>query len=387
VGSSVVVRSSAVVLMTCLVAAGACSGRDEPGGIGPGSSSSTGGSGGGFFGNVGGGPCVADGACGDEVHVVEFNAPNIYFVFDRSGSMAELVAPDFDSRFEIVRDAAKDFIQGLGPLINIGAAVFPLGNISSDPCSAGDEVMPVMPGDPFMQGEGPTTQMFGAAVGGPPNGGTPVAATLQNLEGKLSALDGQTIVMLLTDGGPNCNDQLSCGIDECMPNIEGVCEPTENCCDPSHPQGGPQLCIDDTATNDAISTLAALGIELYVIGITGSEIYEGVLNQMAVAAGTAQTNTPTQYFQVTDLSTLSQVFADIAADAISCELPIADPPTEEGFTNVYLDCELVTFDPAQGWDWVDESTVRLNGASCNKLKSGQVVEVKIVTGCPTELPK
>ena len=32
-------------------------------------------------------------------------------------------------------------------------------------------------------------------------------------------------------------------------------------------------------------------------------------------------------------------------------------------------------------------TVVLNGASCAKLKSGQVSQVTIATGCPTEVPK
>ena len=79
---------------------------------------------------------------------------------------------------------------------------------------------------------------------------------------------------------------------------------------------------------------------------------------------------------------------DIAAAAISCELPLADPPDDIGFTNVYFDCEVVAYDPAQGWAWNDDSdTVVLNGASCAKLKSGQVSQVTIATGCPTEVPK
>jgi hypothetical protein len=365
-----------------------CSGRDVPTGYGPGpGSGGAGGAGGGdLFTGVGGGACDNDGACGEEVHTVEFDAPNIYFVLDKSGSMAELEGSE--SRYAIVRDAAKDFILGLGPLINIGAAVFPGGDVESDPCAAGEQVMEVTPGDPFDDGkQGPTTISFLGATKGTPLGGTPVSATLEGLESQLGGLTGETIVMLLTDGGPNCNGTLLCDVDSCMPNLEGTCEPTENCCAPDHPQGGPLLCLDEQRTVDAVGALAALGLEVYVIGITGSEFYEDVLDAMAVAAGTAQQGAETLYYRVDDLGTLSQVFADIAADAISCELPLADPPEEQGFTNVYFDCEVVTYDPASGWDWLDESTVRLNGAACAKLKSGQVNEVKIATGCPTEIPK
>ena len=74
--------------------------------------------------------------------------------------------------------------------------------------------------------------------------------------------------------------------------------------------------------------------------------------------------------------------------AISCELPLSDPPEEQGFTNVYLDCEVINLDPAQGWTWnADGDGIILNGASCVKLKSGQVAQVTIATGCPTEVPK
>ncbi len=328
------------------------------------------------------------GVCGNEIHELALDVPNLYFVFDRSGSMGELVPPDFDSRYEVVREAAIGLITSLGPLINPGAAVFPHGNITAYPCSAGAEVFPVTPGDPIEDdgSEGPVTKDFRFLTKLTPQGGTPVAATLEEIQPTLASLSGRTIVMLLTDGGPNCNPSAVCTIDQCISNIEDICTSSENCCTPGHLQGGPEMCIDRVPTVAAIEAIAALGIDVYVIGITGSGHYESVLDEMAQAGGTAQ-QSDTLYYKVDDLSGLGEVFAAIAAEAISCEIELADPPEEQGLTNVYLDCDLVPYDAVHGWTWLEDTTVWLHGDACDLLKSGKVTQVQIATGCPTELPK
>jgi hypothetical protein len=375
------------VLAASSIAAQACQGDRDVSRFGGQYFPEKGGEGGEGFQGVGGGtPCVGTSLCGTEVHEVRFDVPNIYFVLDRSGSMATLEASG-DTRYSIVREAAVDMLRRLGSLINVGAAVFPHGDLAANPCHAGDEIFPVMAGDPIEEGggDGPVTIAFRASTNQTPEGGTPISATLVKLYPKLTALEGHTIVMLLTDGGPNCNDAITCTISECQPNIEGQCPPTENCCAVDHPSGGPHLCIDRAATVDAVADIAAAGIEIYVIGITGSQYYGAILDEMAVAAGTAQSGVPL-YFEVEDLTTLSDVFAQIAAEGISCELPVADPPEEQGFTNVYLDCDLLPQDPLDGWTWLGD-TVVLHGEACAKLKSGAVTQVQVITGCPTEVPR
>lgn len=375
----------AIALATALLLALACGDKgSEFGRLGP-SGSGSGGQGGTltFVGGAGG-ECVIEGACGNEIHEIQFDAPNIYFVLDRSGSMQAL-EPSGDNRYQVVREAAIEMIGSLGTLINTGAAVFPHGDVQSFPCSAGDEVFPVTPGQPSGESESDMVQAFRAATNGQPFGGTPIAQSLFEIRDELEALSGKTIVMLLTDGGPNCNPSISCGEATCMPHLEGDCRPGEDCCNPANSIYGPLLCLDDGATVAEIQAIAGLGIELYVIGIPGSEFYGGVLDDMAVAAGTDLGGT---YHRVDDLDTLGGVFGDIAAAAISCELPLGDPPQDVGFTNVYFDCEVVAYDPVQGWNWNDsQDTVQLNGASCLQLKSGQVSQVTIATGCPTEVPK
>ena len=361
---------------------GACRGeREIPKGIPRPASSGEGGSGGGFDPGIGG-ACSIEGVCGDEVHELLFDRPNVYFVLDRSGSMGEKVGDQ--TRYDLVHLGAVSMVSELGSLINVGAALFPHGNIAADACTDGGEVMSVVTG-----GTEEVIEEFAFKTNVVPNGGTPIAATLDKLRPMLASLEGHTVVLLLTDGGPNCNDEITCGIAECIPNIEGVCSPADNCCAADHPFGGPDNCLDRTATIAAVAALAALDIAVYVIGIPGSEYYTDLLDDMAEAGGTAQVDAPTKYHRVEDLSAIGQVFEDIAAAEISCEIPLSDPPAETGFTNVYFDCDAVTYDPAGGWSWKDEthSTVVLNGAACAELKSGGVNQVHVATGCPTDIPR
>ena len=39
------------------------------------------------------------------------------------------------------------------------------------------------------------------------------------------------------------------------------------------------------------------------------------------------------------------------------------------------------------WVWDGNDKIILVGDACAKLKSGQVKDVQVVTGCPTEIPK
>ncbi len=378
-------------LVVCSLAPG-CSERERPARPYTLPTGSTGGAGGGdIFTGTGGGPCVTGGVCGNQLHKISFDVPNLYFVFDRSGSMSDKpVAGSSKTAYTLVRDAAIDLVKSLGPLINVGAALFPQGNIQVDACTDGDEVFPVTAGDPITyedDEEGPTTQGFRAAISVTSQGGTPISATLSTLDPKLAQLSGRTIMLLLTDGGPNCNPQASCTDEECQPIIEGQCPLGDHCCDPSYPGGGPELCIDRPATLAGIQAVHGLGIDVYVIGVPGSEYYGGLLDEMAEAGGTAQSDAKTKYHKVDEFSKLSAVFAKIAADAISCEFQLEKPPEEKGFTNVYLDCELLPFDPVHGWGWKGDDVVWLHGDACDKLKSGKVAQVQIVTGCPTEVPK
>jgi len=320
---------------------------------------------------------VSDGAsiCGSEYHNALTKYPLLYFVIDRSGSMSDLEGGV--SRYEKVRLATLDLVNTLGALVRVGVTLFPSPDAGpGTECLPGEEVFSpkVNPGSAFED-----------AIDSFPLGGTPIASTLQAVRPKLASQPSPKVVILATDGGPNCNSQLSCDASQCMINIAGECPPSTNCCAP--PEGLVENCLDHQATAAAIDALVAEGTNVYVIGIPGSELFGTVLDQMAVHGGVPVSGMPEYYYRVDDLDGLADVFKEIARELVSCTFDLADPPEDQGLTNVYFDGEVVFLDPVDGWTWVDADTVELVGAACETLKSGAVEQVQIVSGCPSVAPQ
>ncbi|MRG92675.1 VWA domain-containing protein [Polyangium spumosum] len=343
---------------------------------------------GGFDGGGAGPPAPdAGGYCGNEVHQAVVDAPNLYFVLDASGSM-QAPAPGGLTRYNAVRVAVVDLVRKLGPLVKVGAAILPNQGSNQDQCAAGKQVFPVTQGDPITGEDGPTTTGIRIATATNPVGGTPISPTIEALTPMLLGLEGKTYVILATDGGPNCNESAACGADACEPNLAGdeACLATgTNCCAPGQ-LWGPTFCVDEPASVAAIEALRAGGVEVFVVGIPGSEAYAGVLDAMAIAGGSKKDAAPF-YEPVTELGSLGSVLGEIAAVAVTCEFAIVDPPSEEDMTNVYLDDEVLPYNDPDGWAWKPPWIVRLLGEACERLQGGQVKQVQIVSGCPTELPK
>ena len=310
------------------------------------------------------------------------DVPNMYFVLDRSGSMSE------GQKWDVIRRVLGKTVLALGPRINLGAAVFP--HATTGGCAAGDEVMPLRPGDAPAGVVGPTFYRFASSLSAVyPNGGTPTAATLRALLPKLKALPGRTYVVLATDGGPNCNGVGGCSVDQCIPNIENAsstcrAHTAPNCCDVS--LYGPKSCLDSDATVAAVKALSDANVPVYVIGVFGSGPYAEVLDRAAQAGGTARAQKPFYYsVDSTDAAPLASALAEISAKiAGTCVLGLhgnVDP----SLVNVFLDGHVVPKDPVDGWT-IDGNTVTLVGATCDAVMTGKALEIRIVAGCPTVIP-
>lgn len=342
-------------------------------------------------------PADAAGFCGNQFFKVTPEPPNLYFVLDRSGSMLDRAVPTSSTtKYAAVRVAAVEMVIALGHRVNVGAAVFP-GSPSADECSSGKEVFPTQPGDApgsYDGGYGPVSTLFSAATNVVPKGGTPIAATLEALRPTLAALEGSTAVVLATDGGPNCSVEHACGADDCIWNIEGAkineewCTPTFNCCDTSILYGpGARGCLDGSATVAAVAALRDAGIRTYVVGIPGSEYYVSLLDQLATVGGSARSG-ETKYYRVDDVSNLGDTLAAIGAKAlITCEFVLEQPPPDADFVNVYFDQQTVPYDELDGWTWTSDTTLSIHGEACDRLKSGDVAQVQVVAGCPTQQPR
>jgi len=320
------------------------------------------------------------------------DVPNIYFMLDRSGSMS-LTAPNAPStaptKWQTVVNVVAHAVSKLGPRINVAAAVFPDWATAGSACATGSELVGLRHGDaPAGSTSGPTYRAFiGELLQLSPNGGTPTAATLTALLPKVKSLSGRTYVILATDGGPNCDDQAACTVDECIVNIEQSapgCTPGSqpNCCDSAH--FGPANCLDSAATIAAVTAYANATVPVYVIGVPGSGPYAALLDKVAQAGGTARSASP-YYYRVDgyDEASFQTALFQIAAKIVaSCTLKLGSAPQDPSKVNVFFDGAVVPQNGPDGWK-LDGDTVTLLGASCDKVMAGQVLDVNVSGGCPT----
>lgn len=339
--------------------------------------------------------------CGAATVALDFVRPNLYFAIDASGSMTDAI-PRGEAgyavgsvpvnRYAALSRALQSLLLRVGHRVNYGATLFPSGDVT---CDAGKEVHALGPGDDVsfaVSGEpGPVLRSFMFNVTRrTPRGGTPVALALSALAQGLSGAGPDTYLFLLTDGGPNCNPRALCGADTCIPNIERVqvsdglvCSDDVNCCDDG--LFGSDNCLDTDGSLVAVQTLAAAGVRTFVIGMPGSEAYSSLLDQLALAGGVAQPSSP-HYYRVADAEALSATVGALGVTlALDCNIELTRPPADPSLVNLFFDGQVVPSEPVNGWTLSNGTTVQVQGASCDLLQTGQVLQADVVAGCPIVL--
>lgn len=322
---------------------------------------------------------------------------SLYVVLDRSGSMADKIdststQTKWDTIVLALLAMKTGALRALGSRVAVGLALFP--GDGSDSCSTGGASLPLT------LGSQKTYDTMGAFLTGvSPRGGTPTSATLTALAPTIKALPRPAYVLLATDGAPNCADT-PCDIPHCGYNVEhamisggGFCDDTINCCDPKQVAGGDgwRACIDSSATQAAVADLAAAGVKVFVLGIPGAlGPYGADLDALATAGGTAREDAkPGEplYYSATTATTeaLTAALKSVAAKVVdTCLITLESPPSDPGITNVVIDGALVPQDPVNGWAWgADGSTIELRGATCDRVKNGEVTNVQVAVGCKT----
>jgi hypothetical protein len=322
-------------------------------------------------------------ACLEQPLLVD--APNIYFVLDRSGSMNDF------GKWGTVQSVIGYVMESLGPRANFGAAVLP-ASYDNTGCTPGNEVYALRRGDSPAGTVGPATAaMLKTLRNIPAAGGTPTAATFSGLEHHLFDIGGKIYVILATDGGPNCDGSAQCSAAMCTYNIEEQMGCPSggplNCCDPKN--GGTWLaCFDAQPTLAAVQSLAMAGIPVYVIGLRGSEFapYAMLLDELAMAGGTARGSEP-QYYAVTstDEAALQTALKKIAAKITgTCTFNLGNTPPDATLVNVFLDESLLPQQGPDGWTIMGDK-ITIEGASCQAILDGDVLDIRVVAGCPTVL--
>ena len=179
---------------------------------------------------------------------------------------------------------------------------------------------------------------------------------------------------------------------QCQPNIEGVAElrrPAVRTA-ASRRTAAYESCLDSAATRER-SERPEGGRHPRLRHRSARKrqpAYASLLDQLASAGGTALPTSP-KYYNV-DLSNSAVLLAalkKIAAQIVAtCEFKLTMAPAQADRVNVYFDEVVVPARSANGWK-IEGQTVTLLGDSCKKVLAGDVLDVRIITGCPTVEPR
>lgn len=243
--------------------------------------------------------------------ISQASKPNIMLVVDQSGSMrfpldrnhpqctstcgveaSDPCPPGCPTRIIEMKSAMGDFLTNFGSTARFGLSVFPQsakGSAAPSACVAGvlwEEVATSNDVETELQEHADLirSQIQGIV----PNGGTPIASTLQQLADNpgLNQADGRdAFILLLTDGLPNCNDGLNQNTCTCVDLNPNTGRPWSPC----FPDA--RNCMDDDRVVQTIQVLRDKNIKTIVVAFgadVGNELALGPLNAMAEAGGFAR---------------------------------------------------------------------------------------------------
>jgi hypothetical protein len=196
-----------------------------------------------------------------------------------------------------------------------------------------------------------------AAIGAPGHGGTPTAATLNQLlsYAPLMDLDRPSFVLLATDGRPTCKNGD-------FDDITGA---------------------DDDATRAAVQALRDAGVRTFVIGF-GTDVNTTnapLLDDLATLGGTERQGA-TKYYNASSLADLQSALDAIGARA-ACSYTLAQMPGNPDGLIVRFDGAPIARDAANGWQFdVAANAISFSGAACDAIAAGQVAEIAVDNICP-----
>ena len=313
-------------------------------------------------------------ACTPGKIALNLAAPVVEFVLDSSGSMDDpLDEASPTSKWDALRSALASALPPIDATTEIGAYIFPT---SHDRRSCETD-----PGSALVPAKNNVAPLLFKMASTTPVGGTPTALAIQyaatDLLGLRTATNARAMV-LATDGSPNCDDNLDGQTCTCTvpPDVENPCAAP----------GGAELCLDDKATEAAISTYASQGIPTYVIGIESEADaqFESVLDAMAIAGGRPQPG-PIPYYQARSSADLNAAVTSIRNSVASCTYLTTSVPDSGGSIIVTLDGVTLPFDPTHtnGWDWSDKANgeILLSGSACTQAAGEASPQLFAVVVC------
>jgi von Willebrand factor type A domain len=273
--------------------------------------------------------------------------PRILLVVDKSGSMGDDATGYPGSKWNAARDVLSNVVTGLDNEAELGLMLYPDGDAQTNVCREGALEEAVQPNN--------ADDIISTLDNTSPGGGTPTAPTLIRARDALAQLGvqgGSRVVVLATDGGPNCNESMDGDTCQCVTGNQNDC------------QQFPGNCLDNENASAAAQIVNDAGYPVFVVGIPGSENFAFVLNALADAGGTAQAGA-TRYYDATDAAALESALQEIAIRVGACRFDLPNNTSPDAIT-VTVGGTAIARDPNRdnGWDLVDANTVELFGVAC-----------------------
>ena len=304
------------------------------------------------------------------------SAPNRVLLIDNSASMAEPTSAGGPTRIEELKRGMSQFLSSDASRARVGLSVFPTGAGS---CSAPGRLelgLPPNDADDDLVAIGAQAAAVGQRIAQlVPQGGTPTAAALRALLDVPELTQSSyrdNLVILVTDGLPNCNEANPnnvCGGD----GNAAACACTSGSCTGSTCALG---CLDQTAAVNAISQLRARGIRTAVVGFgadVAGEQAATVLEAMARAGGAQRPCAPAgpcgrSFYSAADAKELIAALTSIVDPISPCLFPLAEGPTDVRALMVGVDGQQLP-SGAETWRYDPERTlIEFTGSTCARLE-------------------
>jgi hypothetical protein len=285
----------------------------------------------------------------------------LLLVIDRSGSMVQPIDetdPSGPTRWRALTDAFESALAGLAPDVIVGAKLYPDESDGDlDPrvlCASSPELTLA----PARDG---ATRVIAAMRATRPRGGTPTAGAI---DVTLTALDGspftRRVVLLVTDGAPNCDADTGVPADRCICSTD----PPECARDTTG-----LLCLDDVRTLDAIERAVSAGVPVIVVGIDDASRPElaAVLDRMAVAGGRPRPEGAAHRFHsVRSAEQLQAALESVSTEISACTFVPDGAGMLGGEMTIELGGMTVPQSPIDGWiaSPVTLDAVELRGSYC-----------------------
>lgn len=332
--------------------------------------------------------------CGAMTLGAELKTVNVLLVIDKSGSMTDTPEGFDENKWDSLVAALDEVLNDVAPVLNLGLLMYPYSSLIGIPLeSCGSNCCTLQTGGaainvPITEGSASVERILPLLAETPPGGGTPTADALREAREYLTSanLEGDSYVLLATDGGPNCNFDLECEAERCTANLDDQC-PTGNCCN-----GNGEYCVDDQSVTSELEELEQAGIRTFVVGIPGTEDYADYLDTFAEAGGVPNPDAPPSYYAVSadgGVEGLVSTFRDITEQLVkSCEVELAREAPQPGLINVAVDCQPLRpeEDDGSGWELdtdVTPNLITISGPVCEQIQTSGAKRVDVVFGCKT----